>query len=916
MNGTVMAGVMKQLYRDFLQAVDSDRLMKHTEELYRLELGQTFKDYHNAARYVHELMVKEGIPNAELITYPADGKTTYNDVCMPLAWDAEVGRLTLLNAPETFISGLNGAKQAGKVVVADYQVHPYHLIKGSVATPSGGQIVRIITEQQFLAGEDPRGALVMLEPFSLPRGNVLVAILDQGGLGLITDRVGGRYDHPDSFAWVNAGTEGAAWHVMADDRPFISFSVSPKTGDLIRNSANRLQLKALVECNGRRYVGKLPAITALIPGRRKEEAWIYAHMYEPMSDDDANGVVAGIETARQIMRRGTPEFSVRLVFAMELYGYMAYIASRGSCLRDEVIGGCNYDALGAAKGVALMCYSAARGTPFYGNYLLEQLVGELKDEPGMFPCQLKGSAYFDDISFSDPTIGIPAVWPLGRVGDCHHCSVETMDFIDRETFLRGTAFNAAYIYALANPSEKYLDAAAGIALGHLTQTHKLVKEAPFGSDAERLSYAHEIEQRHLGDFKRFVDAQKVDAALKVLEAEYAQLARGLSKDLKSSAPWRDYAARIVMKRAATGFPHNLVKVPRAKRAPDLLPDGVIYGHMANILANMDGKKDLATLVREAEYERNSPLPENRIKKHVSAVNFLADYGYLEIVSRPELTEGDIIASLRSLGVKAGDLLLVHSSTSNCGYVKGGARTVINAIKEVLGKKGTALFPAFTTPYLLLGGLNRRWVYRPFDASDLSQISTGNVPRTLLEEFPGTLRSRHITHSWTGFGPLAAECLNAHGAFDPPGSANSPMGKALEHGGQVLHFGSSMATTTFLHFLEDHCDMPFLDTAVCRLKALDGSFKTVTIEKHFTGHRDFYCGFKAESCKFFSRAKAAGLRINSGRLGLGELRLMETKELFDIGKELLRADPRILLCDNPECVFCGKNYKSNEEKLNA
>ncbi len=879
--------------------------MKHTEELFKLERGQAFKDYHNAAQYVYELMVKEGIPNAEIINYPADGKTAYHDVSMPLAWDAEIGRLTLLNAASTFISGVNGMKQNGKVVVADYQVHPYHLIKGSVATPEGGLVVKILTEQQFLAGEDPRGALVMLEPFSLPRGNVLLPILDQGGLGFITDRVGDRYTYPDCITWVNAGTEKGAWHVMADDRPFIAFSVSPRTGDMIRNSANRQGLKARVECNGRRYAGKLPAITALIPGRRKEEVWIYAHMYEPLSDDDANGVVAGIETARQIMRRGTPEFSIRLVFAMELYGYMAYIASRGDCLRDEVIGGCNYDALGSVKDAALMCYTSGRGTPFYGNYLLEQLVGELQDVKEMLPCKLKGSAYFDDISFSDPTIGIPAIWPIGEFGQCHHCSVQTMDFIDKETFRWGTAFNTAYIYALANPGAGNLDAALKIAVSHLQQTLKLVKEAPFGSDAERLAYIHGIEQRHLGDFKRCLEAPKVDAAIKVLDTEYARLASGLADDLKSSSSWRDYAAKIVMKRASIGFPHNLVKVPPAKRIP--LPGGVIYGHMANILANMDGKKDLATLIREAEYERNAPLPENGIKKYVGAVNFLADYGYLKVVRRPELTEADIVAALRKLGVKKGDLLLVHSATSKCGYIEGGAKTVINAIRKVVGEKGTALFPTFTRPYVLLEGLNRSWNYRPFDAADISQISTGNVPKTLLESFPEALRSKHVTHSWAGFGPLAADCLNAHGAFDPPGSANSPMGKALEHGGKVLHFGSSIATTTFVHFLEDHNDLPFLDTAVCRIKAPDGTLKTVTIEKHFAGHRDYYCGYEAENSKFYSRAIAAGLRIGSVKLGLGEIRLMETKQLFDIGTELLRNDARILLCDNPECIFCSRKF---------
>ena len=898
---------MKNLYNDFIREIDGDFLMEHTEKLWQCEFGQTFQDYHKAARYTCDLMKKAGIPNSEIIMYPADGKTCYNDVRMPVAWDASIGKLTLLNSKDTYVSGVYGTKSVSGKVVADYKEHPFHLIKGSVSTPPEGMEVRIITEQQFLAGENAKGALVMLEPFTHHGGMTLRPILDRGGLGYITDRIGGRYDNPDSLSWINAGTEGRGWHVIADDRPCISFSVSPRTGDYIRNSAKSGGLMALVECDGKRYNGELPLITGFIPGKKKEEVWIYAHMYEPLSDDDANGIVAGIECARRIMAKGTPEYSIRLVFAMELYGYMAYVASRGNYLRDQVIGGCNFDALGCVKGAELMCFPASDASPFFGNSIMQELIEKLDGSSNAMKCILKPSANFDDMSICDPTIGVASVWPIGEFGDCHHSSVQTMDFIDKETFIQGTAFNTALVYAFVNPAEANLAEAGKIAIANLKRDAAKVKEKSFGNPAKYFARLGEIQRHILEDFKRVFEADKVDSLLAEFDKEYEKISGDFEDQESGENVWRNIASQMIVKRKGYGFPHNLVNIPDDKGTGSRphLPDGVIYGHFSNILAAVDGKKDLAEIIRLAEYERKSPIAENNIRKYVNAVNLLADHGYLEVIKRPVLTKKDFVEKLRKVGIKEGDVLLIHASTGNFGYVEGGACTAIDAIKEVIGEKGTALFAAFTRPYIFLGGVNKGWNFRPYEEKDLRQINTGNVVRTLLAKYPDTVRSKHISHSWAGFGPLAEECLSAHGAYDPPCSLNSPLGKAMEKGAKILHLGSSIATTTFLHMIETVTDAEFLATGICQEQLANGRIKTVAIDQHLPGHRDFYIGFQAFESKFFKKAVAEGLQINREKLGIGELLLMDSRQLFDIGCRIAKEDKRLFLCDDEKCQFCSK-----------
>jgi aminoglycoside 3-N-acetyltransferase len=185
-----------------------------------------------------------------------------------------------------------------------------------------------------------------------------------------------------------------------------------------------------------------------------------------------------------------------------------------------------------------------------------------------------------------------------------------------------------------------------------------------------------------------------------------------------------------------------------------------------------------------------------------------------------------------------------------------------------------------------------------------QVCVGTLPRTLLKKFPEAVRSAHISHSWAGFGAKAEYCVSAHGAFDPPAAANSPMGKAMELGGKVLFFGTGLAPTTFLHFVETAVNANFLQPAVCAYKKPDGSVDMAILQQHLPGHRNFY-RFDAENCKFYQRAVAAGLHISETVFGMGKLHMIDLKELYAVAVKLCQEDPDVLLCDDPQCLFCSK-----------
>ena len=59
-----------------------------------------------------------------------------------------------------------------------------------------------------------------------------------------------------------------------------------------------------------------------------------------------------------------------------------------------------------------------------------------------------------------------------------------------------------------------------------------------------------------------------------------------------------------------------------------------------------------------------------------------------------LTKAEIENSLIRLGVKAGMMLEVHCSLSSFGHVDGGASTIIEALKNIIGTDGAIVMPSF------------------------------------------------------------------------------------------------------------------------------------------------------------------------------------------------------------------------------
>ncbi len=890
----------EKLLTEALSRVNLPKIIKETEELSEREFGCTTPCNNRGAEYVYELLKKEGF-DAEFLRFPSDGKTDFADKRTPIAWDVSRAFAKIEKSPIKF----------SDPIIADYQRHPFSVVKHSVLEGGVREHVRLVTEAQVWAGEDCRGALVLFGNKTDPRSSVLTPILDLGAIGYVSDMVPCAPDTPDAIHWINASTDDHLhWHVQSEDRDFIGFAVSPRVGAMLRSAVEAGEVLLHIECDGRRYEGEMDAVTATLPGKSERELWLLAHVAEPLATDNSVGVISAIESLRiirDLINEGKidrPEYTVRVAFGMELYGFAAIAEHFGGYLGDRAIGAINLDGLEVDGGPGeIKLFQPPYSAPFFGGYVLRSL---LMAYELAFPKTERfvsvSSNVGDDAFLSDPTTGLPTVWALHNVNSTnsfHHSSVRGMDFLVPDKFARSIALTVTFTLSMTGALPALLPVLTEEALGFAKKTVENcvaeAKLAPLLKD--KIAWAYNGETKKLLDFEKLIGKEAAQRlAQRLIMPEYKI---SLSEEL---TPWQKYASGIVAKRETRGIPHDLVRVPKAKRKT--LPDAAIYGAMGFIVCAMDGEKNLFDVITESLWEAGRIGSDKDYKRYVDAVSHLAECGYVSLEDKGVLGRNDIIACLKKLGIEEGDNIVVHSSLSGAGYIEGGAETVIGAFLELVGDKGTMLTPTFNAPYVAFeGNLNKSNRMRPYSYGDTSSIRTGAIPKAMIKSF-GAKRGKNATHSFAGIGPMTEYCIGAHEFLDPPVSRNSPLEKLAEIGGKMVFFACGLAPSTFIHCFEDRYDCEFLDNAVIKYIDDGGRLRTAVHKRHLPGCRDFY-SYRGPESKFYKRALELGLDLKCEKLGIAEVYVMDVKNAFEVADRVFSENRNITLCDSPDCLFCSK-----------
>lgn len=250
-----------------------------------------------------------------------------------------------------------------------------------------------------------------------------------------------------------------------------------------------------------------------------------------------------------------------------------------------------------------------------------------------------------------------------------------------------------------------------------------------------------------------------------------------------------------------------------------------------------------------------------------------------------LGKQDIVRGLRELGVKEGDILMVHSALSSMGQVEGGADTVIDALLETVGPSGTIAMPTLYLPSI--GGSE------VFDVNE-SPSQMGQITEVFRKR-PGTVRSVHPTHPTAAQGARANDLIRDHAKAPTACGEGTPFGRLAQWSGKVLLMGVDQDRNTLLHTAEDYADCPFLAERKFRYRdPEDGLVKEITICKFPGPHRNFI-GLEP-------LFREAGI-MQIGKIGKAVCRLMDAEGTVRIATDALKKDPSAVLCDNPSCADC-------------
>ncbi|HEX5421323.1 MAG TPA: AAC(3) family N-acetyltransferase [Gammaproteobacteria bacterium] len=175
-----------------------------------------------------------------------------------------------------------------------------------------------------------------------------------------------------------------------------------------------------------------------------------------------------------------------------------------------------------------------------------------------------------------------------------------------------------------------------------------------------------------------------------------------------------------------------------------------------------------------------------------------------------------MGDLNALGIGPGSVVIVHASLSSLGWVIGGAQTVVEALLEAVGSRGTIVMPAQSSHL----GEPSHWSHPPvppewfaairehmpaYDPALTPLRGIGAVAECLLRH-PRSVRSAHPLASFAANGAAADEICGQHPLFPALGDA-SPLGRLYDLDALVLLIGVGHDRNTSLHLAEHRADWP-------------------------------------------------------------------------------------------------------------
>ncbi|WP_270562930.1 AAC(3) family N-acetyltransferase [Clostridium beijerinckii] len=246
---------------------------------------------------------------------------------------------------------------------------------------------------------------------------------------------------------------------------------------------------------------------------------------------------------------------------------------------------------------------------------------------------------------------------------------------------------------------------------------------------------------------------------------------------------------------------------------------------------------------------------------------------------------DVVKALKSLGIRKGDTLLVHSDVSVFGKPIRDKKLLLDslvyALQEVVGRNGTIVMPTFT--YSFCNG-------KIYDKK--KSRSTVGALTEHFRNMEGVKRTIHPIFSFAIWGKNTEYLLDtSKDSFDK----NSVFGKIHSLGGKMVSIGSTFEAFTFMHYIEQSYGVPHRYMKVFKGTIVENS---KTYEDEYTYYVRSLEGNVIVNFERFEKYLKEKNLIYYERLGNSNILLAECNTVFEEGFKLLSQNPFYLLKENP------------------
>jgi hypothetical protein len=283
---------LDRLVDEYRATFDHDRFETDLDHLCEFDRYQVSDDIVASARWLADQAERAGLQGVEFLKLsPDDGP-----------WD-------LFECPPRWTPRGAHIRTIDDLPIVEYPSGAYSLAMNSAPQPE--QTVRVVE----FGAPDAAGALVLLAD-----DTDLSSTVDQ----LTRDRVAG-------FAARVAVEPSTRGRIELVEHAGELFGFSVTAGEMaelrtIAREGGAVRVRVDVSATG-----ALPLVTGLLPGSSADEVLIVAHLCHPApgANDNAAGVLAGLEVARALATRLStrrPSIGIRWLWTSEMVGSAAYLA--------------------------------------------------------------------------------------------------------------------------------------------------------------------------------------------------------------------------------------------------------------------------------------------------------------------------------------------------------------------------------------------------------------------------------------------------------------------------------------------------------------------------------------------------------------------------------------------------------------